>query len=75
MSRPQTYRITSHQGDTLDEIVTRHGCTFDQNAIMRLNPDLLRLPVVLPYGTAIDLPYNIASGAVVPIKETLNLWS
>lgn len=74
----QTYAVTTHQGDTLDEVMYRHGCTHSLETVMNLNPHLTHLPSVLPYNTAINLPYNLSTtraGRTVKQRKTLNLWS
>lgn len=73
----QTYDVTTHQGDTLDEVMHRHGCTHSIETVMSLNTHLTTLPVVLPYNTTIRLPYNLSTrvGRAVKQRKTLNLWS
>ncbi|GHK16929.1 hypothetical protein ECZU03_07180 [Escherichia coli] len=39
-------------------------------AVLQANPGLSELGVILPHGTAIDLP-DVASS---PVTETINLW-
>ena len=74
----QTYAVTTHQGDTLDEVMYRHGCTHRIETVMNLNPHLNSLPPVLPYNTALNLPYNLSAtraGRTVKQRKTINLWS
>lgn len=65
-------RIIAVQGDTLDALCFRHyGCT--EGVVERglaANPGLADFGVILPYGTAIELPaINTA-----PQRESVNLW-
>lgn len=74
----QTYDVTTHQGDTLDEVMHRHGCSHSIEIVMSLNAHLTSLPPVLPYNTLIRLPYNLSAprtGRTVKQRKTLNLWS
>ena len=72
----QTYTVTTHQGDTLDEVMHRHGCTHSIEQVLLLNPQLIPLPCVLPYHLSIRLPYNLTDQrAEVKTRKTLNLWS
>ena len=74
----QTYDVTTHQGDTLDEVMYRHGCTHSIETVSSLNTHLIGLPSVLPYNTTIHLPYNLSTtrtGRTVKQRKTLNLWS
>lgn len=60
------------QGDTLDAICVRYyGRTEGVvETVLQANPGLSELGVILPHGTAIDLP-DVASS---PVTETINLW-
>lgn len=60
------------QGDTLDALCARYyGRTEGVvETVLQANPGLSELGVILPHGTAIDLPDVETS----PIAETLNLW-
>ena len=60
------------QGDTLDALCVRYyGRTEGVvEAVLQANPGLSELGVILPHGTAIDLPDVETS----PTVETLNLW-
>ena len=74
----QTYPVITHQGDTLDELMYRHGCTHSLETVTQINPHLIALPAVLPYNTTVHLPYNLTAtraGRVVKQRKTLNLWS
>lgn len=60
------------QGDTLDALCARYyGRTEGVvETVLQANPGLSELGVILPHGTAIDLP-DVASP---PVTETINLW-
>ncbi len=75
MNTLHTYTVTSHEDETLDCVMYRNNCTFNQNEVMDMNPQLQTLPAVLPYNTHIHLPYNTQAVKAVPKRETLNLWS
>ena len=74
----QTYDVRTHQGDTLDEVMHRHGCTHSIETVSQLNSPLIGQPSVLPYNTTVHLPYNLSAtraGRTVKQRKTLNLWS
>ncbi|ATX85709.1 tail protein X [Klebsiella aerogenes] len=60
------------QGDTLDALCARYyGRTEGVvETVLQANPGLSELGVILPHGTAIDLPDAASS----PVTETINLW-
>ncbi|SPW71860.1 phage tail protein X [Escherichia coli] len=60
------------QGDTLDAICVRYyGRTEGVvGGRARRNPGLAELGVVLPHGTAVELP----DVQTAPVAETVNLW-
>ncbi|NDJ58067.1 phage tail protein [Enterobacteriaceae bacterium 4M9] len=65
-------RVYAMQGDTLDVICARYyGRTGGVvEVVQQANPGLCELGVVLPHGTAIDLPDVDTS----PTTERLKLW-
>lgn len=65
-------RVYAMQGDTLDLLCVRYyGRTAGVvEAVLQANPGLSALGVILPHGTAVDLPDVDTS----PTAETLNLW-
>lgn len=65
-------KVYAMQGDTLDALCARYyGRTEGVvETVLRANPGLSELGVILPHGTAIDLP-DVASS---PVTETINLW-
>ncbi|MDX6920598.1 tail protein X [Enterobacter roggenkampii] len=65
-------KVYAMQGDTLDALCARYyGRTENVvETVLQANPGLSELGVILPHGTAIDLPDVETSPAV----ETLNLW-
>ena len=60
------------QGDTLDAICARYyGRTEGVvETVLEANPGLSELGVILPHGTALELP-DVDSA---PVTETINLW-
>lgn len=60
------------QGDTLDAICARYyGRTEGVvETVLEENPGLSGLGVILPHGTALELP-DVDSA---PVTETINLW-
>ena len=60
------------QGDTLDAIRVRSYGRPDGAAetVLAANPGLAELGVVLPHGTAVELP----DVQTAPVAETVNLW-
>ncbi len=60
------------QGDTLDVICARYyGRTEGVvETVLEANPGLSELGVILPHGTALELP-DVDSA---PVTETINLW-
>ncbi|MCE9797486.1 tail protein X [Citrobacter portucalensis] len=65
-------KVYAMQGDTLDALCARYyGRTENVvETVLQANPGLSELGVILPHGTAIDLPDVETS----PMAETLNLW-
>ncbi|HFQ7885959.1 tail protein X [Enterobacter roggenkampii] len=65
-------KVYAMQGDTLDALCARYyGRTENVvETVLQANPGLSELGVILPHGTAIDLPDVETS----PTVETLNLW-
>lgn len=65
-------KVCAMQGDTLDAICARHyGRTEGVvEAVLQVNPGLSELGVILPHGTAIELPETDSA----PKTETVNLW-
>ncbi|MEP8911141.1 tail protein X [Enterobacter mori] len=62
----------AQQGDTLDAICARYyGRTEDVlEIVLEANPGLSKLGVILPHGTAIELPEADSAART----ETVNLW-
>ncbi|EOA5115178.1 tail protein X [Citrobacter freundii] len=65
-------KVRAMQGDTLDAICTRYyGRTEGVvETVLQANTGLSELGVILPHGTAIELPETDSA----PKTETLNLW-
>ena len=65
-------KVYAMQGDTLDALCARYyGRTEGVvETVLQANPGLSELGVILPHGTALDLPDVETS----PPAETLNLW-
>ncbi|CAM4203590.1 MULTISPECIES: tail protein X [Lelliottia] len=65
-------KVYAMQGDTLDAICARYyGRTEGVvEAVLQVNPGLSELGVILPHGTAIELPETDSA----PKTETVNLW-
>ncbi|MCQ9569813.1 tail protein X [Enterobacter cloacae] len=65
-------KIYAMQGDTLDAICARYyGRTAGVvEPVLKANPGLAEYGVVLPHGTAVDMP-GVDSA---PRKESVNLW-
>lgn len=65
-------KVYAMQGDTLDAICARYyGRTEGVvEAVLQSNPGLSELGVILPHGTAIELPETDSA----PKTETVNLW-
>ncbi|ASD51180.1 tail completion protein [Erwinia phage EtG] len=65
-------KVYAMQGDTLDALCARdYGRTEGVvETVLQANPGLSELGVILPHGTAIDLP-DVETSATA---ETLNLW-
>jgi len=65
-------KVYAMQGDTLDAICARHyGRTEGVvETVLKANPGLSYLGVILPHGTAIELPETDSA----PKTETVNLW-
>ena len=72
----QHYIEHSQETETIDCVMYRVGCTATHAEVLALNPNLLTLPAVLPYHTAIKLPYNQTTAAQTnKVRETVQLWS
>ena len=65
-------KVRAMQGDTLDAICARYyGRTEGVvETVLAANPGLAELGVVLPHGTAVELP----DVQTAPVAETVNLW-
>lgn len=65
-------KVYAMQGDTLDALCARYyGRTEGVvETVLQANPGLSELGVILPHGTAIDLP-DVSSS---PVTKTINLW-
>lgn len=65
-------KVIAQQGDTLDALCARYyGRTEGVfESVLVANPGLAEFEVVLPHGTAIELP-DVQSS---PVTETINLW-
>ena len=65
-------KVYAMQGDTLDALCARYYARTEGvvETVLQANPGLSELGVILPHGTAIDLPDVETS----PTEETLNLW-
>lgn len=65
-------KVCAIQGDTLDAICARYyGRTGGVvEAVLQVNAGLSELGVILPHGTAIELPETDSA----PKTETVNLW-
>ncbi|MGK0735864.1 tail protein X [Yokenella regensburgei] len=65
-------KVFAMQGDTLDALCARYyGRTEGVvEVVLQANSGLSELGVILPHGTAIDLP-DVQSA---PVTETINLW-
>lgn len=65
-------KVFAMQGDTLDVICMRYyGRTAGVvETVLAANPGLAELGVVLPHGTAVELPEVQSS----PVIESVNLW-
>lgn len=65
-------KVRAMQGDTLDAICDRYygrtECVVE--TVLQANPGLSELGVILPHGTAIELPETDSA----PKTETVNLW-
>lgn len=68
-------RLTSIQGDTLDELLWRErGLGAEAlGEVLAANPGLADLGATLPIGTAVLVP-AIAAPAV-PVRDIVQLWS
>ncbi|MGK0703298.1 tail protein X [Yokenella regensburgei] len=65
-------KVYAMQGDTLDALCARYyGRTEGVvETVLQANSGLSELGVILPHGTAIDLP-DVQSS---PVTEVINLW-
>ncbi|RFS78116.1 phage tail protein [Leclercia adecarboxylata] len=65
-------KVYALQGDTLDAICARYyGRTGGVvEIVLKANPGLSELGVVLPHGTAVELPETDSAAKT----ETVNLW-
>lgn len=65
-------KVYALQGDTLDAICARYygrsGGVVE--TVLKANPGLSELSVILPHGTAVELPETDSAAKT----ETVNLW-
>lgn len=68
-------RVYAQQGDTVDLLCWRHlGSTAGLvEKTLELNPGLAQLGLVLPHGTAVDLP-EVSSTTNAAAVATVQLW-
>ncbi|MBN8263026.1 MAG: tail protein X [Xanthomonadales bacterium] len=69
-------RVHAHQGDTLDALLWRHtGRTVALvEATLAANPGLADLGVVLPHGTAVDIPESALRAPPLADQPLIKLW-
>ena len=69
-------RVHAHQGDALDGLVWRHaGRTASLvEATLSANPGLADLGVVLPHGTAVEIPDTLLRAPPVTDQPLIQLW-
>ena len=65
-------KVYAMQGDTIDALCARYyGRTEGVvEAVLQANPGLSELGVMLPHGSAVELP----DVQTAPVAETVNLW-
>lgn len=68
-------RVYAQQGDTVDLLCWRHlgSTTGLVEKTLELNPGLAQLGLVLPHGTAVDLP-EVSSTTNAAALATVQLW-
>ncbi|HVJ36270.1 MAG TPA: tail protein X [Stenotrophomonas sp.] len=68
-------RVYAQQGDTVDLLCWRHlgSTTGLVEKTLELNPGLAQLGLVLPHGTAVDLP-EVSSTTNAAAVATVQLW-
>lgn len=67
-------KLTAHQHDTLDSLLSRHYGTATVQWVelaLELNPHLADLPI-LPLGTVVEMPDH--APVQHAIKSTVQLW-
>ncbi len=69
-------RVHAHQGDTLDALLWRHaGRTAALvEATLNANQGLADLGVVLPHGTAVEIPDALLHAPPVADQPLIKLW-
>lgn len=70
-------RVYAHQGDTLDALLWRNtGRTAALlEATLDANPGLADLGVVLPHGTAVEIPEAALASPPVADQPLIQLWN
>ncbi|MDQ8035390.1 MAG: tail protein X [Bordetella sp.] len=68
-------RVIAQQGDTVDVLCWRHlGSTAGLvERTLELNPGLAQLGLILPHGTAVDLP-EVSTTTNAAAVTTVQLW-
>ena len=68
-------RVYAQQGDTVDLLCWRYlgSTTGLVEQTLELNPGLAQLGLVLPHGTAVDLP-EVSSTTNAAAVATVQLW-
>lgn len=69
-----TTTVYSQAGETLDCVLYRLRRNDSRDEIIELNPELTRLPAVLPEYTAIRIPEIQSSPAAQTILPSISLW-
>lgn len=72
---PTTYIEHAQQGETIDALMHRAGCTRSLEDVLTANPQLYGSPVVLEYNTPVYLPYNDTATRPDTVRDTIQLWS
>lgn len=69
-------RVHAHQGDTVDALLWRHvGRTAALvEATLGANPGLADFGVVLPHGTAVEIPDVLLHAPPVADQPLIQLW-
>lgn len=70
-------RLTSIQGDTLDELLWRERGLDARvlGEVLAANPGLADLGPVLPIGTSVLVPGQVLAATAAPVRELVQLWS